>query len=98
MPEIKKPKPCPWCGGEARTQELHGGGIWDIECSSTNTEACPGYAFVIGGSEEEVIENWNRRAGEAALAKRIEELEAVFDRVKEDGEWFNAWKANRGGS
>jgi hypothetical protein len=75
MTEIK---PCPWCGSEAQVGNLTKG-IWDIECSSTNSKACPGYAFVIGKSEEGVIKDWNDRAGEAALTKRIEELEMALE-------------------
>lgn len=50
MNELKK---CPFCGGEAETWEENFGG-WRLYCTKC------GVAFH-GGTEEEVIEAWNRR-------------------------------------
>ena len=53
---MEKLKPCPFCGDEA---EKRFSMAWLISCS--------GCAVTMGraGSEQAVIEKWNRRAGEA---------------------------------
>lgn len=53
-------KPCPFCGGEARTTQkafdMYGG--WSVECVGVEC----GCDFAIYGTEVEAIEAWNTRS------------------------------------
>lgn len=54
---MRKLKPCPFCGGEAKLNLLLGN--YCVTCKS-----CMGAIFpATGMTEEEAIEAWNRRAG-----------------------------------
>lgn len=50
---------CPFCGGEAETQNTYAIGVWEAFC--TVCGARTGYPAG-GRTEAEAIEAWNRRA------------------------------------
>lgn len=53
--------PCPFCGGEAETQNTYAIGVWEVFCivCGAHTGYPPG-----GCTEAEAIEAWNRRAND----------------------------------
>lgn len=75
-------KSCPFCGAKAEFSDLSyltGKPSWCISCTSSkcfapHTDTC---------SKKEAVERWNNRPIEEALQKRITELEAERDRLRE---------------
>ena len=58
-----KLKPCPFCGGEAEV--VFGAcdyNVYQVCCTGANCQAMAGWS----NTEEEAIEEWNRRAGNEA--------------------------------
>ena len=58
-------KPCPFCGGQAKLKhyKLRNNDWWYVACEGCNIVLDPLF-FNVGQTKEEVIEKWNRRAGE----------------------------------
>lgn len=54
-------KPCPFCGAKAMLVYcVHGvGANWGVECTETHA-----HRMEFGGTQDEVIKEWNRRAKE----------------------------------
>lgn len=74
-------KPCPFCGGKARTQENnHYKDIWSVMCKNCFTESDRYH------TEENAIEAWNTRK---PMERIVEKLEDTADKaiMKPDGEY-----------
>lgn len=75
-------KPCPFCGKKASIQDCSYYGsapAWSAMCDNPT---CFAYTEAFK-TKKEAIERWNNRPAEEALQKRIAELEAERDRLRE---------------
>ncbi len=72
----EKPKPCPFCGGDAELYplKLSVAGNWAVGCSLQ----CDTGPFVFGFDELLVVAKWNHRPREAALEIRAEGLQGII--------------------
>ena len=66
-------KPCPFCGGEAKTEQverIHYGTVYRVGC---HTDGCRGwwYESVLYRTEAKAIEAWNTRTPEQAIAATL---------------------------
>ena len=66
-------KPCPFCGGEAKTEQverIHYGTVYRVGC---HTDGCKGwwYESVLYRTEAKAIEAWNTRTPEQAIAATL---------------------------
>jgi len=92
--------PCPFCGGEARYEEVPSalGVAWSVGCCADETD-CAGYQLMTSwATQRDAAAAWNRRSdraearkaaleeAEKALEARIEEVLAAMD---ENGDGIN---------
>ena len=80
-------KPCPFCGGEARTHYVKGYELWEVSCGQCGSELS---AYL---SEAEAIEAWNRRVvtdtnvGSKERTAKVEDLHGKWQRRKGSDCW-----------
>ena len=91
-----KLKPCPFCGGEAETENRHNRYTdwWEVKCTDCNASINERYDW-----EFQAVEAWNTRKPmdmvEAELEKRANDNERVAGRLSgiESKKKINAWRA-----
>lgn len=72
-------KPCPFCGGRARTE----GGIGDVLVECQKCGVCTTYE----DSDVIAIAAWNRRATEADLRAEVERLREALTKINVGNGW-----------
>lgn len=83
-----KLKPCPFCGGEAVTENHHNRYTdwWEVKCTDCSTAMNERYEY-----EFEAVEAWNTRKPMDSILEKIEEVRNAPD-VKSP--YNNGWETS----